>query len=98
MPSPQPLEPGRLVAGRYRIAHRLGGGGMGDVYCAEHTLAGRMVALKLLRADLAADENATRRWIPRVDIVHHAFPRVTHRVFEAWAGTAPGTKGEQGSR
>lgn len=38
-----------------------------------------------------------RRWIPRTDVVHHAFPRVTHRVFEAWA-LAQGTQEEQGSR
>jgi serine/threonine protein kinase len=46
----------------YRILHRLGAGGMGEVYLAEDTRLGRKVALKLLPAGLAADEEAKRRF------------------------------------
>jgi serine/threonine-protein kinase len=35
---------------------------MGDVYRAEHQLAGRTVAMKLLRRELAEDEDLTRRF------------------------------------
>jgi serine/threonine protein kinase len=56
------LPPGTVVAGKYNVLDRLGGGGMGEVYRAEHQLAGRTVALKLLRADFAEDANLTKRF------------------------------------
>ena len=46
----------------YRILSKLGAGGMGEVYLAEDTRLGRKVALKLLRAGLATDEEARRRF------------------------------------
>lgn len=55
------LPPGHLVAGKYRLVEHLGGGGMGEVFRAEHAFAGRMVAIKLLRPDLAASEDLARR-------------------------------------
>src|SRR5688500_9966225 len=53
--------PGALVAG-YRIAHRLGGGGMGAVYAAEEPNLGKRVAIKVLRRELAADDDAVARF------------------------------------
>ena len=53
---------GDLVAGRYRIAKMLGRGGMGEVYEAEDERLGELVAIKTLRADLARDAAATRRF------------------------------------
>ena len=55
------LSQGHMVAGKYRLLELLGTGGMGDVYRAEHTFAGRIVAVKLLHADLAEDPEFTRR-------------------------------------
>ncbi|MEZ4250263.1 MAG: serine/threonine-protein kinase, partial [Polyangiales bacterium] len=43
------MQPGTVVAGRYRIEAHLASGGMGAVYRARHTLAERAVALKILR-------------------------------------------------
>ena len=45
-----PLEPGDRV-GAFRLVERLGAGGMGEVFLAEHETIGRHVALKVLHAD-----------------------------------------------
>lgn len=43
---------GALISGRYRIQERLGEGGMGSVYLAEHTHMKKRVALKLLHPSM----------------------------------------------
>jgi serine/threonine-protein kinase len=47
----------------YRILENLGKGGMGEVYLARDTNLDRKVAIKVLRADLVAKDNARRRLI-----------------------------------
>ncbi|MGI9068594.1 MAG: hypothetical protein ACR2HX_19600 [Pyrinomonadaceae bacterium] len=49
--------------GRYEVLSRLGAGGMGEVFSARDTQLEREVALKVLRADVAADEGRMRRFI-----------------------------------
>jgi beta-lactam-binding protein with PASTA domain len=51
-----------LVDGRYRILHRIGSGGMADVYCAEDTHLGRQVALKVLHRRFAQDQEFVERF------------------------------------
>lgn len=47
---------------RYRVLRRLGAGGMGDVFLAEHLLMGRLVALKVVRPELLRRPNAAARF------------------------------------
>ncbi|WP_245650260.1 serine/threonine-protein kinase, partial [Millisia brevis] len=56
-----PLEPGDVFAG-YRILRRVGVGGMGTVYLAEHPRLPRRDALKVLAADLAEDPQFRARF------------------------------------
>ncbi|MGZ4799503.1 MAG: serine/threonine-protein kinase [Acidimicrobiia bacterium] len=70
------LEAGALF-GRYRIERRLGGGGFGDVYLAIDTnpQLPRRVALKVLKRELARDQNFRDRFIREsqlaIEIDHH---------------------------
>lgn len=53
---------GQTLAEKYRIEERLSEGGMGTVYRATHVLMDKTVAIKVLRASLAADEKIVARF------------------------------------
>ena len=55
------LESGTKL-GRYEIRSKIGAGGMGEVYLAEDTRLHRKVALKILPADLASNQDRMRRF------------------------------------
>ncbi len=48
--------------GQYRLTQRLGVGGMGAVYLAEHDLLRRPCVIKLIRPERAGDPNSLRRF------------------------------------
>jgi serine/threonine-protein kinase len=48
--------------GQYRLKQRLGAGGMGEVYLAEHALLRRPCAIKLIRPERAGDPSTLRRF------------------------------------
>ena len=57
-----PTAEGRLIAGRYRVERRLGGGGMAEVFLARDATLGRLVAVKVLRERFADDEQFVERF------------------------------------
>ncbi len=64
---PPPASPallvGRLLDGRYAVTARIAHGGMATVYQATDTRLDREVALKVMHAELARDEEFVRRFI-----------------------------------
>ncbi|WP_051034176.1 serine/threonine-protein kinase [Streptomyces sp. SS] len=68
--------------GPYRLAGRLGAGGMGIVYRAEAP-DGQAVAVKLVRADAAADEEFRRRFAREVRAARLVGDAWTARVLDA---------------
>ena len=57
------LGPGQVIPGtRYRILSKIGEGGMGSVYAAEHVDLEKKVAVKVLRADVAPDDETLQQF------------------------------------
>jgi eukaryotic-like serine/threonine-protein kinase len=54
--------PGRVLGDRYRLVEPLARGGMATVWIADDPVLSRRVAIKILRADLAADEGTRARF------------------------------------
>lgn len=52
---------GTVLGGKYRILRRIGSGGIGAVYAAEHVALGSLVAVKVLRGAAAADASEIAR-------------------------------------
>jgi serine/threonine protein kinase len=65
---------GELLAGRYRIEHKLGEGAMGAVYRARHVKVGRLFAIKVLHAHLLDEHKLARRFEREAELagrLHH---------------------------
>lgn len=53
---------GQIFGGRYRMLERLGAGGMGNVYLAEHVRLKKLAAVKVIRPAMNADPAAVARF------------------------------------
>ncbi|GII01923.1 serine/threonine protein kinase [Planobispora takensis] len=82
MPDLAPLRPGDPERVReYRLTARLGEGGQGTVYLGESP-DGASVAVKLLRADLAQDEEALERFVREVSTTQRVSAFCTAAVLD----------------
>src|SRR5579863_829851 len=69
------LAPGTILANRYEILSVLGTGGMGSVYKAKDLELDRLVALKVIRPELARNTAIVERFKQELRLSH----KVTHR-------------------
>lgn len=70
---------GRMLDDRYEILELIGSGGMANVYKARCHRLNRLVAVKILKSDLAENADFRRRFPGRVTGRGSAVPR-QHRV------------------
>jgi serine/threonine protein kinase len=93
-PSPpaasEELAPGTLLAGRYEILQLLGRGGMGAVYKARDKELDRLVAVKLIRPELARSPEMLRRFKQELILARQVTHKNVIRIFDL--GQSDGTK------
>jgi serine/threonine-protein kinase len=58
-----PVEPGGMVAGKYRVDRTIGFGGMGVICEATHLELGQKVAIKFVRFERASDDRTVARFL-----------------------------------
>ncbi|QIM17509.1 Stk1 family PASTA domain-containing Ser/Thr kinase [Leucobacter coleopterorum] len=73
----------RVLAGRYAIGEFIGQGGMATVYRGTDTKLGRSVAIKVMKADLAGDEQFRSRFRQEAQSASRMAHPTVVRVFDA---------------
>jgi eukaryotic-like serine/threonine-protein kinase len=73
---------GAVLGGKYRIRRRIGAGGIGSVYLAEHMTLGNDVAIKVLRGAAAKDPSEVARLRREAQIQTHIEHPNVARVFD----------------
>jgi eukaryotic-like serine/threonine-protein kinase len=100
-PSPVPISdsalklaqlfpPGTLLAGRYEIVRVLGEGGMGAVYQARDRELERIIALKVIRLELAGNAAILQRFKQELILARHVTHKNVVRIYDL--GEADGIK------
>ena len=84
------FEPGTVLGGRYEIIKMLGEGGMGAVYKARDTELDRLVALKVIRPELANQPQILQRFKQELILARKVTHRNVIRIFDL--GQAGGIK------
>ena len=72
---------GTEIDGRYRVDRLLGAGGMGLVYEVTHTRLGKKLAIKVLRPELAADEQSVLRFAQEAKLATSLASMTSRAVF-----------------
>ena len=67
--APIGLDPGTVVASRYRILGPCGSGGMGEVYAAADDVLPRRVALKVVRPERRLDATSRARLLREAQVL-----------------------------
>ena len=76
------LQPGTLLGTRYRIVQLLGEGGMGAVYKAEDVELDRLIALKVIRPELASNPEILQRFKQELILARQVTDRNVIRIFD----------------
>src|SRR5215471_8441735 len=76
------IQEGTILADRYEILKLLGQGGMGAVYKARDTELDRMVALKLIRPELARNPEMLRRFKQELILARQVTHKNVIRIFD----------------
>ncbi|MBZ5631002.1 MAG: protein kinase, partial [Acidobacteriia bacterium] len=84
------LSPGTALGGRYQILELLGEGGMGAVYKAKDVEVDRLIALKLIRPELAGNPAILQRFKQELVLSRQVTHRNVVRIYDL--GEAEGVK------
>src|SRR3989441_6984357 len=76
------LYPGTILGQRYEILQILGEGGMGSVYKARDRELNRMVALKVIRPDLAGNQSIIDRFKQELLLSHQVTHKNVIRIYD----------------
>lgn len=80
------LMPGTVLSARYEIVEMLGQGGMGAVYKAKDLELDRLVALKVIRPELAAQPDILQRFKQELILARQITHRNVIRIFDLSEG------------
>ncbi|HKW97150.1 MAG TPA: protein kinase [Bryobacteraceae bacterium] len=85
-----PLQPGDVLGERYEILKALGEGGMGTVYKARDRELDRLLALKVIRSELAGRQDVLKRFKQELILARQVTHKNVIRIFDL--GMADGRK------